>query len=118
MNLPDKLDAYASQLTLARKFVGEYGHHFQDEKESYFPPLDVILFPEARFTVRKDFCAKAGEIFGCDGWVRVKAGLDDTYSWSKRVDGVLVTIEYCEDAPTMNGTPVPVKAFPIQLTQS
>lgn len=118
MNLIEKIESYRSEAEKALAFAEKYGHHFESEHETYFMPLDVILFPDARFTVRRDFTAKAGEVFGRDGWTRVKSARDENYSWTREIDGLRVTIEYCEEMPTMNGTPVPAKAFPLQITEA
>lgn len=62
----------------------------------------------------------AAKLFGKSDWLRERDRCCEkiTYHWARTIDGVKVKLHQVEVQEDMNNTPVPTKAFPIQLEEN
>lgn len=110
----DNIADLEKNIVKARVFLRRYGSAFKvPEDESYREPTLTV---EMLFLhLDKSFTAEAGKVFGTDGWIRKgEYGSVGLYSWQKTIDDVRIQITNAENV-SMEETPVPSKAFPIQL---
>lgn len=64
-------------------------------------------------SIAKRDCALAGKVFGKEGWKR-KVSWGKDFNWVQTIDEIEITIHEAEPNEFVD-TPVPPKAFPIQL---
>jgi hypothetical protein len=62
--------------------------------------------------------AKVGCVFGKEGWTRKASYYKDSYTWTRTVTGITLTIPRAELIPPPDERPVLPREFPIQLEDS
>lgn len=81
------------------------------------PGMIIVGDTSCLLAVDKADATKAGKVFGKDGWIRSNSWNGKAFDWTKEIDGVRVKIDQAEDNQ-FNGSPVPEKAFPLEITEA
>lgn len=127
-NLMNTLQKYvadsAANLTLAQAFADKFGDKLPKEVAAIHG-VNCFGAPECSISTgyypddRLRALSLVGDVFGRDGWKRLKDYGNETFSWSKTVDGVRVLVPRVENIEIpLNDSPVPVNAFPLQLAET
>lgn len=106
------IETLKKSIARAEEFNEKYGPRLADCNRTH------LCVSDARVSVYSTLTDAAilGEVFGKHSWRRELAYSGRMFDWKREVDGVEITISDAEDC-SMNGSPVPEKAFPIMIKE-
>lgn len=112
-----QIEQIETSLALLASFDAKYGQ-LMTTKTGEELLCVTGLSGRAGISISQQHLALVGEVFGREGWTRKVSYFGKNYHWTRTIDEVHIRIDDAEEIPVANDSPVPAKAFPLQITEA